>query len=491
MIALLIFGLQFTNNPWALADDKESFSPATFQTDGKDRIFAIGGSTGFGFSQLGVWPEMLCKSTQDPLCNLDQSKYENRVSATAILEICTSNLENDCIEGVEVSNDGTVFNQLKFERYMPDGFLSPTAGNSFPADPKMNLPKGGVPSIWTEMIDGKPSDLKYLVFFKYEMKYSSKTNRFNLGRVSIAATPFKEKTGLIWSSLWTDGAQSGVQYDFRAQTTLQVTVRVSKQPTGWFKARMKDIDIQILPFNEFNNRLIVKGSAVSTPNFVVVKRMDSLNPKEEELAAHFGYAKGAVTTDPSDPKIFEYVEYWREYLRDKAEFSTTSWNIESTTWSSDNRCLQDSNRVIGIVATNSMGYDGNAPKFLNGFLDYRVTGFHFKSDGITPNLGTYDLVIRSDAARCLYGFTNAPVSARVSVSSADGTSNIATTVVLEKNGWLNMKAAGFTFSEKTLRVKISQAKNQKYSISCAKGNISKKITGTKPKCPTGYRLKTN
>jgi hypothetical protein len=64
---------------------------------------------------------------------------------------------------------------------------------------------------------------------------------------------------------------------------------------------------------------------------------------------------------------------------------------------------------------------------------------------------------------------------------------VATTVVSEKNGWLNMKAAGFTFSEKTLKVRITQAKNQRYMISCTKGVVTKKVTGTKPKCPRGFK----
>ena len=88
--------------------------------------------------------------------------------------------------------------------------------------------------------------------------------------------------------------------------------------------------------------------------------------------------------------------------------------------------------VVGVVSTNAMGYDSNAPAFKDGFLNYRVTGLHFQSDGLTPNLGTYDLVLRSDAARCLYGFSDAPISATVEIAGADGTQNVATTVVSEK-----------------------------------------------------------
>jgi hypothetical protein len=160
--------------------------------------------------------------------------------------------------------------------------------------------------------------------------------------------------------------------------------------------------------------------------------------------------------------------------------------------------------VLGVVSTNSMGYDGNPPKFVDGSLNYRVSGFHLGPDGKTPNLGTYDLVLRSDAARCLYGFSNAPVSATVSISGADGSQNVATTVVSEKDGWLKMKAAGFTFSEKQIKIKIIQEPSaaatpapaapiavakKKSTITCVKGKTTKKVSAVTPKCPAGFKKK--
>ena len=147
------------------------------------------------------------------------------------------------------------------------------------------------------------------------------------------------------------------------------------------------------------------------------------------------------------------------------------------------------------------------PKFADGFLNYRVSGFHFGPDGKTPNLGTYDLVLRSDAARCLYGFSNAPVSATVSIAGADGSQSVATTVVTEKDGWLKMKAAGFTFSEKQIKVKITQEPSaaatpapaastapvavakKKSTITCVKGKTAKKVSAVSPKCPAGFKKK--
>jgi uncharacterized protein (DUF58 family) len=113
--------------------------------------------------------------------------------------------------------------------------------------------------------------------------------------------------------------------------------------------------------------------------------------------------------------------------------------------------------------------------------------------------------MRSDVARCLYKFSTAPISASVSIVGGSD-AKIATTVVNERNGWLKLAASGFTFSEKTLQVKLSQeivveptptpsasatAKPvvKKITITCVKGKSVKKVTAVKPKCPTGYKVK--
>jgi hypothetical protein len=113
--------------------------------------------------------------------------------------------------------------------------------------------------------------------------------------------------------------------------------------------------------------------------------------------------------------------------------------------------------------------------------------------------------MRSDIARCLYGFSSAPIKAEISITSDEGEKKVATTIVNEKNGWLYLSAKGFTFSSPTINVKLSQDKEvvaptptpvatvtvakKKSTISCVKGKTTKKVTGVSPKCPTGYKKK--
>ncbi len=492
-------------SPSARADEAPAFFAASLQELGDNRIFMAGDDTGPTMSQLGNWwANKICSSTKDPICDFANAgnTKETAIPAAMVLLVCETPTSEDCIESVEISRNGDPLRKLVFEGYSKE-ITNPRDGINFPADASMNLPAGGNQSIWHEVVDGKISDKKYLLAYGYWMEYSPKTGKFVLSNVSVVIRPFKEVAGTRWDSLWSAEGKSGILYDFDPGTAMKATVRLSTSAAGWYRARLTDPDIQISNFSDTNNRVSLYGKTVTVPTFVVKKKVAELNAEERDFADRFGYSKGVVGANPGEKMIFPYVDYFRKLVDDKTTEQSTYWTVASTTWTSQNKCLADSKRVLGIVTTNAMGYDGTAPKFEDGTLNYRVTGLHFGPDGKTPNLGTYDLLLRSDAARCLYGFSNAPISASVSITSGDGAQNVATTVVSEKDGWLKLQAAGFTFSEKTIRLKLDQAKQEeavtptpaatpsaaakKVSITCVKGKTVRKVTAVKPKCPAGFK----
>jgi hypothetical protein len=61
------------------------------------------------------------------------------------------------------------------------------------------------------------------------------------------------------------------------------------------------------------------------------------------------------------------------------------------------------------------------------------------------------------------------VNASVQVISDQGEETIATTVATEKNGWIKLAAYGFTFSNKEIKVKISQP----FTVNVSKFVVSK------------------
>jgi hypothetical protein len=196
------------------------------------------------------------------------------------------------------------------------------------------------------------------------------------------------------------------------------------------------------------------------------------------------------------------------------------------------QCLNQTDSLAGIVTTNAAEYFDGPPVFdkASGSLDYKVAATHYEPDGTTEFKGSYDLVMSSKVARCIYGFTQAPISATVSITSDAGVVSAATTVVNERNGWLSLGAYNFTYSSPTIRVvlsgsPVSEVKPtpsptptpktttktttttarttptatptaaaqkppvKKSTITCLKGKTTKKVTAVNPKCPAGYKKK--
>jgi hypothetical protein len=338
------------------------------------------------------------------------------------------------------------------------------------------------------------------------MYYESAEKKFILQNVALGIRPFKVISGNKWSSLYYTATESGILYNFPENVQMRAVIHMSKSAAGWFKARLNNPDISISSLNSLNSRVEITGAPVTVPAFAYQRNLNELSDEEKKYT---GALKGVISVEPGTREIFDYIEMARKVVNDVAKYSNTYWTLTSTPWDNRNPCLQDSTRVLGIVSTNAIGYEGASPEFKDGFLNYRVTGIHFGPDGKTPNLGTYDLLLRSDAARCLYGFSNAPISATVSISGSDGSQNVATTVVSEKDGWLKMKATGFTFSEKNIKVKLIQEKAagveapklplpverlpvvkktvKKQTITCIKGKVTRKVTAIAPVCPSGFK----
>jgi len=120
----------------------------------------------------------------------------------------------------------------------------------------------------------------------------------------------------------------------------------------------------------------------------------------------------------------EWIKQLSGVLKDTATGEHATWSFSTAPGNANvNKCFADKNQLIGLVTTNALAYSPGAPVFDGQQLNYQVAGLHYQPDGKNPNIGTYDLSIRSETARCLYGFTNAPLSATVSVSDGSGAEN--------------------------------------------------------------------
>ena len=230
---------------------------------------------------------------------------------------------------------------------------------------------------------------------------------------------------------------------------------------------MKAPNFNVSRINSLYNRVMVEASPADVPRFFTQTRPDLGHPILQEVFGEKNLGSGGPYTifESTRPEAMTILKVLRNVAKDTAAGVSTIWSASSMSANeasyTGSQCLSDTSRLLGIVTTNATAYSGRAPQFKGGFLNYEVSGMHYLPGGEELSEGSYDLVMRSDVARCLYGFSNAPLSATVSVVNNKGKKAFATTVVSEKNGWLKMAAYGFTFSKKVIKVKVTKAKPKK------------------------------
>lgn len=295
---------------------------------------------------------------------------------------------------------------------------------------------------------------------------------------------------------------------------LSLEIRSGIKPSGWFHGRMTQPDIQV---GEFGNQqvLTITAAPVRVPILTFPSTQYSELPStlkkywdnclkkatcptatrmpnsiEDKTIWPFGERRQVETNfAPSHPGAIEAVRTFAPFIDDKSVAVPSFWSYRTLdNGINQNPCFARVKGVQGIVTTNAIAYEDGAPKYQRGFLNYRVAGLHYLPNG-EKALGTYDLVMRSELARCLYGFSKAAVSATITIAG-DGDKDIATTVVGEKDGWLKLAAYGFTFSQKTIQVRLTQPKSTSINcVSVANPKKTQKVSGINPQCPSGFKKK--
>ena len=324
--------------------------------------------------------------------------------------------------------------------------------------------------------------------------------------------------------------QCALPYGLPLDVSFGFSARFSFYLTGWLHGRMRDASIKLEKKSDKESLLTVSARPIQVPVVDVVKSIDDL---PDSLLAHFAPLDWAgetlrypLATSAQGTRVdqsektrtglknlsFKFINtrfdtgsmkdflQWLPIAGDKAAALPTQWRVSTMTDRGSGvvqECLNKSNTLAGLVTTNSTMYIDGPPTYdaSQGSLDYKVASTHYEADGKTEFKGTYELLMSSSVARCIYKFTNAPVKASVSVTSENGEPNVATIVVNEKNNWLTLGAYNFTFSSPTVSAKLTQDKPQVVTppkpvlkkITCVKGKVTKKIVASK--CPTGYKKK--
>ena len=363
----------------------------------------------------------------------------------------------------------------------------------------------------------------------FDLATETNTAKYDrVGRIQVGSTQTKQGIDARPSKLCVAASttQCALPYSMPKEISFGFSLRLNTNLSGWLHGRMKNAVIDYSTVNGVTN-LTVNANPISVPVVDVWSKSDDLS--DAHVAAYLPQfwggeamhypettenrglpiAESEKTREGMKNVSFKHINgsfskssmdnflLWLPIAKDRAAAMPTQWRLGTMTENGSGpvrECLDKEKTLAGVVTTNSTMYIDGPPVFEDGMLDYKVASTHYEADGVTLFKGTYELIMSSTVARCIYKFTSAPISATVSITSENGEANTATTVISEKNGWLKLGAYGFTFSSPTVRVKLSQevvkpVALKKTTITCVKGKTSKKVTAISPKCPKGYKKK--
>ena len=448
-----------------------------------------------------------CRSYTTETCKLENGV---KLNVIASLGKCKAD-EIACVETVKIYRNG--------EEKSDAQFVLEASGKELPAN-NFGAPIGGGTTIWRApgLLSEAGTDLYGVNVSLFFQIIDGK--RITYGDMSATVTPVTEvldprftpgeiasndRNGVTWwyhdngsvpgyDCFASDFGKCWMRANYSDGTRVELQMRLPSSLSGWLHGRLDKTELSIDPISEQANRVVVAADPVVVPIMYAVVDQKQSNRRVQnilEMDTSAGGFNGGIgglewkLYGPDWDSTRTLVTFFANQVDDQAVATQTIWRFKTIWANTGNRCLDARGKLIGLVTTNALTYEAGPPRFSNGFLNYATAGLHKLPDGNVA-LGSYNLIIRSETARCLYGFSNTPLSATITVSG-DGDRTIATTTVGERNGWLRLIANGFTFSQKTIKVRVTQKRTTINCVSASQPTLTRKVTGVSPKCPSGFR----
>lgn len=427
-----------------------------------------------------------------------------RIWANLIMPVCETERSPDCVRSLTLIKPNGERVEAKFERY--------AAGISYSQNPEFAFPKASTHALFKApgVLNAAGTDT-YAVEYIQEIGWSGMAPTYNQIKATVvpyvaqpdplAVTqrlvegPTVYGTGVYTPQPWNFGRKqifmedglAGKIANFESEVGVELVIHANSNFGGWLRGRISSTGFSSKQISSSQTQLTVSGTSVEVPRIMgrVNKKefLELTTSSEAFFDRHVGNGVGGDVVSDLEGN-FIWLNAIRFASKDKDAGIHRVWMFGTVPVFSNQNCYK-TNGIQGLVATNAAVYAGFAPTYSSGFLNYRVGGMHYLPNG-EKAYGSYDLVMRSDIVRCLYGLSKGPVSATLTITG-EGDSSVSSVVVGEKNGWLSLSAKGFTFSTKTMKVKVSQKKTTITCVAKGKPNKIKRMTGVAPKCPKGFK----
>lgn len=412
-----------------------------------------------------------------------------------ILPRCESRTQLDCIAGLRVT-DGERVSEASFERY-----TMPKHPALFKGDNRRLLANPQSPSVWDLSDFPHASGTKYVV-------HAGFTGGINRGAVTSSEFyaqiyAIEETVGrgesfddnnysnLSWCNFnpktraiigcggggntadevcvvqFQVGGTCGAKREIPENLQLTLNLRLSKEPNGWYHGRLSDPSVNLVKSGK-GMILSVTGSTVPVPTLqhaanyrdmpVALKRYWNTCVKNwdcpkstRQAGAVFEKQTGEERNITSEqkawsPRALETVKFFKAFTDDSSPKVETVWAVRSlqNTNVPGGRCFS-SRGFKGLITTNATAYSDGPPTLSRGILRYSLAAPSRAAETGEEVSGSYNLVMRTSFARCIYGGRNVSPRAEISITAVDGDYKISTSVTSKNKNWIRVSANNFSY----------------------------------------------
>jgi hypothetical protein len=305
---------------------------------------------------------------------------------------------------------------------------------------------------------------------------------------------------------WEELDKCGVAVRFSSGAVSELTVRIPKALGGWFHGRLSEADLSMTSYSNDLNRLVVSGKSVDVPvtsayfplfaqngaattsyqkywqDEIATADDEDNNPNTSYLESYRlaeqvnrgGMATSSWWAPDSSGSLDDFIRYFPT-LDERAKGLNNAWRFATLpAQGTDHACFANKSRIQGIITTNAMVYQAGLPTLQAGKFKYQVAGVHKNYDGSIFS-GKYDLVMRADDARCLYGLPLVVPDAKVSVKDSLGNPKTFQSSVTLDGEWLEIHASDFTFSVPSIEVEFRELATPAASVPKIKISAKKQL----------------
>lgn len=450
--------------------------------------------------------------------------------ADIYLQPCSGLIKTDCIQSLsyqrEKSSDWltlTPDEKIKFPAVgVPRFGSSPNeivaTLSAYPADDSKNLPAGGMSPVYKDANAMSDDGIRYLVQARAQgsspsdAKYNWFDMRLDIRPVSVIDYSKLNQFGFPTLRLLPTFQSAS---KFKAELRSKVTKSLF---AGWFYGRVLEPEFKITSVSDEENIVEIIGSPLVTH---VAQGDISFN----DYAAIQTTSGSALPTTRPGTSVSSFgattgfangsgaMKVWRllnPFMKDSAAASISAFSIRTTKNSAvltdyyPQGC-QASQSLDGVVSTNASMYNPAPPSYdaKDGSLNFEVGSPHLDATGKVIQ-GIYSMVLSSKIAKCIWGSDLTNSRATVSIINDAGQTQVSTSALKALNDFYYFHISGFTYSTKKISIQVEPtpivtptptpsaapvATQRAKKITCVKGKNKKVISGVKPVCPKGYKIR--